>query len=233
MTCTIKTLLTFLLPAAILGLGSCTKNTSANHAGNDSTNQKNVYLLGSSNDSMVYWKNGKPVLLQKNTASYNYFGISMAISGGHVYICGQGTDFSTSPFTITPYIWVDGVRTKLPDNTGGASAAAIAVNGTDVYVAGYKNLLPGGQVLLWKNGVESALDSPMLFSNYASSMCISGNDVYVLGGNFDLYGTRAKNLSLRRILEERRRPFARQRSSRYLRGQYPAPSADLRTLCER
>ena len=189
MTRTIKTLLTLLLPSAILGLGSCTKNTSANHAGNDTTInskrpfQKNVYVLGFTHDSMVYWKNDTPVLLEKIAGSYIYSGVSMAVSGGHVYICGEGADFSANPLLTTPCIWVDGVRSKLPDNSGTASAAAIAVNGADVYVAGNSST----EVLLWKNGVASALDSPMLYStNYASGMYLSGSDVYVLGGNFDV-----------------------------------------------
>lgn len=197
MTRTVKTLLTFLLPAGILCLGSCTKNTSANHAGNDSTInskrpfQKNVYVLGFTHDSMVYWKNDTPVLLEKNPGSYLYSGVSMAVSGGHVYICGNGNDFSTVPPANTPCIWVDGVRTKLPDNSGTASAAAIGVNGSDVYVAGNN----GTEVLLWKNGVASALDSPMAYysSNYASAMYLSGSDVYVLGGNFELYGYEPKD----------------------------------------
>jgi hypothetical protein len=187
---TVKTLLTFLLLAGIIGLGSCTKNTTANPAGNDTTInskrpfQKNVYVLGFTHDSLVYWKNDTPVLIEKSPGSYIYSGISMAVSGGHVYICGDGGDFTTIPLVTTPCIWVDGVRSTLPDNSGNASTAAIAVNGSDVYVAGNN----GSEVLLWKSGVASALDSPMVYSsNYASGMYLSGSDVYVLGGNFELY----------------------------------------------
>ena len=70
--------------------------------------------------------------------------------------------------------WVDGQEIKLSDGTQDASANSIVVSGNnDVYVAGSDN-----GAVYWKNSSEIRLSG-----DNASSIFVSGNDVYVTGSD--------------------------------------------------
>ena len=64
------------------------------------------------------------------------------------------------------------------NNTGGAFA--ITKSGSDVFVAGYGNRVPG----IWKNGVETVLPVfSTVVGGTAKAMAISGNDIYIGGSD--------------------------------------------------
>lgn len=83
-------------------------------------------------------------------------------------------------------IWKNGVETT-PQSSGGAlplfNVRAIFVNGADVYSTSNLVLGLGGTnaPAYWKNGVE--VDLPMNGAPYgnATSIFVSGNDVYISG----------------------------------------------------
>ncbi len=93
-----------------------------------------------------------------------------------VYVAGNVTIHGIS---VAVY-WKDGVKVALVDTTASissylSSANAIAVNGTDVYIAGAVNFA----ATYWKNG--QAVTLPGGLGSYANAIAISGTDVYVAG----------------------------------------------------
>jgi len=58
-------------------------------------------------------------------------------------------------------IWKNGTPTQLTDGTRNASAYAVFVNGSDVYVSGYEENLSGEVRIatIWKNGKPTNLSS--------------------------------------------------------------------------
>ncbi len=86
--------------------------------------------------------------------------------------------------------WNNGVITRLPvlDETQDASAKAIAMSGSDVYIVGASRNSSGKkQAVYWKNGTLFELpgNDPAKHSS-ANSITIVGTDVYIAG-----YGTNA------------------------------------------
>ncbi|RAJ26381.1 hypothetical protein [Pedobacter cryoconitis] len=86
--------------------------------------------------------------------------------------------------------WKDGIPVVLTDGHANASATAITVKGTDVYVAGYEN----DEIAVaryCKNGKQTVLKIDSKLSNGANyseaySIFIAGNDVYIAGTEFGL-----------------------------------------------
>ena len=132
-----------------------------------------VYVAGRIGSYAVLWKNGIAQILSDETLDAE--AKSVFISGNDVFVVGNK-------------FWKNGVVQKLTDGSEHPGGASVFVSGDDVYVAGtvYQQGYPVATV--WKNGVaqhlthsESNLDS--LPSEYwASSIYVSGNDVYVAGG---------------------------------------------------
>ena len=94
-----------------------------------------------------------------------------------VYVTGYG---SYGTVVSGSAYWKDGVLTPL---SGGQFATGIAFIDTNVYVAGNAGyMLPAGgyatEAVYWKNGVMVKLGNP---PSYASSIAISGTDVYIAG----------------------------------------------------
>jgi hypothetical protein len=75
--------------------------------------------------------------------------------------------------------WKNGVKIALTGH-GTARANAIAVSGSDVYVAGYEKNAGKEVACYWKNGVKTALTSGATDAT-AESIVVSGSDVYVAG----------------------------------------------------
>ena len=70
---------------------------------------------------------------------------------------------------------------SLPDSVYGSEATAIAVNGNDVYIAGYIISPKGHHVAtVWRNGTAIMLDNSGLSSG-ANGIALNGNDLYIAG----------------------------------------------------
>jgi hypothetical protein len=149
---------------------------------------KSVYVAGSdvyvagAGDKARLWKNG---MAQTLTDASSAPAMSVFVSGTDVYVAGGNK------------VWKNGVAQNLTDGSfGGASAMSVFVSGTDVYVAGavadgatYQIVDDDGTVYtyrknvakLWKNGQARALTDGTKEA-VAWSVCASGSDVYVAGG---------------------------------------------------
>lgn len=130
-----------------------------------------------------YWKNGKSTNL--SDGKKNAYALALILNENDVYIAGYE---ETNTGTIAKY-WKNGVATNLTDDLKYNYANAIVVNGSDVYVAGYEQTgkNSGGIFFVescvakyWKNGVPTNL-SDGKNKNYANSITVSGNDVYIAG----------------------------------------------------
>jgi hypothetical protein len=145
-----------------------------------------VYVAGYADDSArqrhgVTWKNGalSPAVTQAGHAAFLW---DITASGLDVYACGWEANGITSAATV----WKNGVPIYLTDPAdpkSGGTAIAVAVSGSDVYAAGSSwqadsGFAPGLTVpTYWKNGVAVVLAG----GQELSSICLSGQDVYVGG----------------------------------------------------
>jgi hypothetical protein len=145
--------------------------------------QETIVRDGSSAISAVYWKNGNEGYLikgsfagSKDDAAYSIF-----VAGNDVYACGA----------LEARYWKNGTSFYLPGSSGIIThAQSVFVSGSDVYVAGaqkdgkfYQTYL-GQQkryvAKYWKNGQPVNLTDGTREA-YATSIAISGTDVYVAG----------------------------------------------------
>jgi len=133
-----------------------------------------VYVVGQISGTVNYailWKNGVQTILPFSIAN------SVYVSGNDVYIAGQN---NSSGSQQTAVLWKNGTLTQLQ---GGVNANYVYVNGTDVYVAGSGSTADNyTMAILWKNGVENQMSKNSI-STAATSVFISGNDIYVGGLN--------------------------------------------------
>jgi hypothetical protein len=119
----------------------------------------------------AYWKNGKKTVL----SSPDYAGEvrALVLSGTDLY-AGGSEDYK-------PVYWKNGVKYSLPIIGGGyARLNALAINGNDVYAAGFE-AGPGNEQrsVYWKNGIETVLGKNGVVDIGATSVALNGNDVYV------------------------------------------------------
>ena len=161
----------------------------------------NEYLVGyTGNTNYRYatvWLNGKSSTLLSSLPISQ--ANSVCVSGTDVYIAGEEYNFGGYDFyspnniiqnlnSINAKIWKNGVAILLPTTSGSSGGAkSVYVNGVDVYVAGYENGPNGTKVAkLWKNGIGTNLVTPVLTNpattfSVATSVFVSGTDVYVGG----------------------------------------------------
>jgi len=161
-------------------LQSCNKDSDPNSAGrpDPSTQGPIVYLAGSYTDltrgtggnQAAYWKNDSLNVLPGGTSSTAN---AIFVSKGDVFVTGE--------VDAQPAYWKNGVMTSLSHGLYYDAGTAIAVNGTDVYIAGTGfNTLGHFVAGYWKNGVYNQLSSDKN-NAYCSGIAISGNDVYFAG----------------------------------------------------
>jgi hypothetical protein len=193
-----------ILLSCLGGLFACRKSAAPSPF---TTPDPDVYVLGSTGDSIVYWKNGTPVLLAADTPITS--ASSIFVSGKNVYVCGttQG-----SGLLSTPKYWLNGTATALTDTTGSAATSGIFVSGSAVYACGTvfftspltvpytTHTAPyptaGNVAVNWKNGVAVPLPTQFyvgdylgygshVYSAYTSGLFASGPDLYIAGGDHE------------------------------------------------
>jgi len=153
-----------------------------------------VYVTGYQNSCGPYrcsnrgrfWKNG--ILVDEYLFLDFYYLTSLAVSNNDVYVVGPSAYLMGRGETAI-YVKNEN-QIDLPNGSAGSIATAIAVSGTNVYVAGIGitgNVYNGPQnhiATYWKNGRAINLTDG---SNGAQawSIAVSGTDVYVAGREFN------------------------------------------------
>jgi hypothetical protein len=148
--------------------------------------QGSTKLLGWINQDStvaVFWKNGQMTRLPITGISYAN---SVFVAASDVYIIGDSTVTVSKPQNVTELVgyskvWKNGIRFSLPAGEGIASGLSV---GNDVYLAGSLN----NQAAYWKNGNPVTLPYQSGVSTTASSIAVSGNDIYLSGLGLDASG---------------------------------------------
>jgi len=157
-------------PGDILGLAI---------SGND------IYITGATdgNDKVTYLKNRIPVEIDwsiGNSDSFHASGMASAsavtVSGSDVYTLGEVMDTITNLNNtyMVPELayWKNNELNLLGSSSAHALPTGIAVSGPNVYISATKD----GNAMYWANGVPINLGE-----GFATSIFVSGNDVYVSG----------------------------------------------------
>lgn len=212
-----------LLLTCLAASTACNKHNSGSTS--NSARSVDIYVLGTSNDSLIYWKNSQPTLLT-GINGYHAYGDGIAISGNNVYVSGGSSAIQLSAYGN---VWINAIASPLADtagNTTNTETSAIFVHGSDVFVAGivqydtthgipYTNdsavyPLFGKVATLWRNGQPAFLPGYKLLasgysggsvethSDYVSGIYISGNDVYVSGGSTSYYADKDSSMEFAR-----------------------------------
>jgi hypothetical protein len=196
---------------------SCKKDRQST-SGSVTQQPATVYVLGVQDGAVVFWKDKQfnPVYGELGVL-YNFGSSSLTTSGNNVYIAGFQVTNTSQLFPYAPAFWLNGTATSLADTTGSVgngTANAIAVSGSDVYVAGIRGYdsqqdgipytsdsaaypITGSVATVWKNGapvtlpgygsvgrVDSGKFANRFFNDYVSALYVSGSDVYVAGGTY-------------------------------------------------
>ncbi|GAA4325770.1 hypothetical protein GCM10023149_28310 [Mucilaginibacter gynuensis] len=128
-----------------------------------------------------YWKNGVIVNLPAIPNSTANVVNSIFISGTDVYVVGTATVTPPGGSAMSrAVIWKNGVSTIIGSSSYKTYATDVTVAGSDVYIAGSKQLPTGYNTgIYWKNGVEYALSSG---NNVAvARIAVVGTDTYIAG----------------------------------------------------
>ena len=161
----------------------------------------NVYVAGfegspSGNDVAVLWTNGVATTLTDGTGTGIAYGV--AVSGNDVYAVGDEVTYNTSigSYVQAAMYWKNGAPTVL--NSGlpvsgnfilNAGAIAIAVDGSDVYIAGFvgantetapNTYTDEPVVTYWKNGVPTSVTSGLEYAQ-TSGISVQNGHVYISG----------------------------------------------------
>jgi hypothetical protein len=150
-----------------------------------------VYIAGAdiNTGGPAYWKNGTTVDLPMTAGHNGGRAHSVYVTGSDVYV--GGWDFINGSNAL-PRCWKNGVPLTVSLSSGNISAGqpvvigyiyAIAVSGSDVYLAGSQSPFSGNQVsTYWKNGTPTPLTDGTVVSE-AYSLFVSGTDLYVAANN--------------------------------------------------
>jgi hypothetical protein len=144
----------------------------------------NLYVSGHEDGVAKYWENGQSVSL--TDGSHQAYATSMVVVGSDVYVVGS--EYNGSNFIVK--YWKNGQAVSLTNGTTVyAVGQAMAVEGNDVYVAGWEGDMVGqvggsGAVgKYWKNGQEVALTDGSSYG-YMWGIALLNGDVYVCGAEF-------------------------------------------------
>jgi hypothetical protein len=166
------------------GTTGSTGSTGVTGSTGTTSNGPDVYVSGyikavNGYNVAVYWKNGVIKKLTDSTSNCQAYGIT--VSNGDVYVVGilqtipNSNDPSSSTYNVA--YWKNGIMTKW----GNGYAYQIAVQGTDVYLAG-STPVPNtiyAVATYWKNGVPTTLHYPNEKSSEANGIDVNGSDVYI------------------------------------------------------
>jgi hypothetical protein len=163
----------------------------------------NTYVAGfegspSGNDVAVLWTNGVATTLTDGTGTGIAEGV--AVSGADVYVVGYQVSFNQSlgSYVQAAMYWKNGspivLNSGLPTSgtsqfIPNAGATAIAVDGADIYIAGFvgaqTETAPNTYtnepiVTYWKNGVATSITSGLEYAA-TSGITVQNGHVYVSG----------------------------------------------------
>jgi hypothetical protein len=160
------------------GVATILGNTGPSFAYSIILEGTDVYTTGYIGASAVsysgaFWKNG----IQTTFPSENSSLLTMALDGADLYTAGSMNNCVA--------LWKNGILFPIQgegSSTNSISAInAIAINGSDVYLAGY--LATGGDncaAAYWKNGIVTKLTSSTSVA-VANAIAVNGTDIYVVG----------------------------------------------------
>jgi hypothetical protein len=176
------------------------KDNKANRIGNPETlsaeansvfvTDSDVYVAGKEEYlpvkfSAALWKNGNVTLLGAPEALYSE-AHSVYVYGNDVYVAGMQIDKLGN---VDAMLWKNGAATRLNDQPGYAVARSVFVYQGDVYVAGHEVISERLIATVWNKGNAKRLIDPndgRDTQSMAFSIFVSGNDVYVAGGEGNL-----------------------------------------------
>jgi hypothetical protein len=153
----------------------------------------NVYAVGYTMDSAsfpvptIWTNNGSATILSISNESQgnDNTATSVVVSGSHLYITGTYNSSSTS--TAVPCYWLDGTESDLPipANANGY-AEGIAINGGNVYIAGYYKDAKGVYYpVYWKNGIRVPLSTGSYAGGWCYGITISSSGSMVVSGSVE------------------------------------------------
>jgi len=143
-----------------------------------------VYVAGHEGRFARLWKNGVVQNLDLANSDGSWAN-SVFVYNGDVYVAGTKNIPGSGRHVAT--LWKNGVVQYLSYEENGFGANSVFVSDNDVYVAGRGDYATAGgwrfrTATIWKNGVAQNLnDGTNLHDADASSVFVSGNDVYVVG----------------------------------------------------
>lgn len=168
-----------------------------------STSTAIIYVLGTvAEDTLILWRKGVPTILAIGSNHLAAYGAGMVLVDTNLYYAG-GVGLTDTLGTAS--YWINGQKFPLQLSSGavGCSATGIYVSGADVYVSGMMHFwdppsVPftprwGFTACYWKNGQPTLLPDwadrvdyfgyfQMVGADYTTGIYVSGNDVYVAGG---------------------------------------------------
>jgi len=135
-----------------------------------------VYIAGSNNADVVYWKDTTLNVIPTSPHMYSVAN-AIAVSGKDVFLAGSEENPSDDNDNVV--YWKNGQKTILENSPHYSQLTGIVVSGSDVHVAGY--LVDSDwnvTAAYWKNGVKTTLSGP---GAYVTGIALSGSAVYLSG----------------------------------------------------